>query len=125
VTSTTIFGSTTMSTTTMSSTSSTTTGEIITTTLYSTSTASVIQTQSTFFTQSSTLTTNVPSVTMSIQNPLLEVALAIVIFFSLLVIGINLARRPRHQPVVCPHCGFSNPVGRKYCVNCGKPLKGP
>jgi len=125
VTSTTVVGSVTTSTVTTSSTSVTTTGQTTTTTIYSTSSVPVIQTQSTFSTQSSTLTANVTTVTMSIENPLLELTLAIVIFFSVLVIGINLVRRSRHPPFICGHCGFNNPMGRKYCVNCGKPLKEP
>jgi hypothetical protein len=112
------------STITTSTTSATAIGETTTTTVYSTSNTAVTQTQSSSFTQFSTLTTNQTTVTMAVQNPLLELTIAGIILFSVLAIGVNLTRRSRHQPVVCARCGFNNPSGRKYCVNCGETLKG-
>jgi hypothetical protein len=124
VTGTAVVQSATTSTATTSTVSVTTIGETTTTINYSTSTSSVTQTQSSSFTQFSTVTTNETAVTMAVQNPLLELALAGIILFSVLMIGTNLIRRSRHQPVVCARCGFNNPSRRKYCVNCGEPLKG-
>ncbi|MCS7094185.1 MAG: zinc-ribbon domain-containing protein, partial [Thaumarchaeota archaeon] len=35
------------------------------------------------------------------------------------------APQPQQVLVVCPHCGYQNPQGMKFCGSCGKPLGPP
>jgi len=100
------------------------TGTTETSAVFSTSSASVTRTQTNLITQILYVTTSATSVITALQNPPVELALAVVILFSLLVIGINLLRRSGHgSPVLCSRCGFKNSSPRRYCANCGEPLK--
>jgi hypothetical protein len=70
------------------------------------------------------VTTNATTVTTALQNPPLELALAGILLFSLLIIGINLIRRSGYRgSVLCSRCGFKNTSARKHCTNCGESLK--
>jgi len=100
-------------------------GMTVTSTIFSTSSSAVTQTQTNLLTQTSNVTTGATSVTMALENPLLELALACVILISLLTMGANLIRRSGHRgAALCSHCGFNNASARKYCENCGQLLKG-
>jgi hypothetical protein len=102
------------------------TGGTQTATLYSTSSVTTTQTQSNLLTQFWTLSTTETSVTTALARPALEFAVAGVILFSLIVIGVNVIRRsPRGGSIVCARCGVRNSSGRKFCVGCGEPLKRP
>jgi len=119
-----VYGATT-STAIVTTVSVTVTGTTEASTLLSTSSGFVTLTQTNLVTQVLDVTTSATSLMTAIGNPPLELALACVIIFSLVVIGINVVRRsgPRRS-VQCPRCGFNNPSARIYCVNCGEPLKG-
>jgi hypothetical protein len=102
------------------------TGGTQTATLYSTSSVTTTQTQSNLLTQFWTLSTTETSVTTALAHPALEFAVAGVILFSLIVIGVNVIRRsPRGGSIVCTHCGVNNSSSTKFCVGCGEPLKRP
>ena len=99
-------------------------GTTETSTFFSTSSASVTQTQTNLITQILNATTSVASVTTALENLPLELTLMGVILFSLVVIATNLTGRSGHRgSILCPRCGFNNPNARNHCTNCGEPLK--
>jgi len=119
-------GSTSTSTFTTSTLSLTQTGSTQTTTLYSTGIVTITQTQANLLTLFSSTSVNTVSATLSLADPVLELGLGGIILFSVVLIGINVARRsPRAGPIVCSRCGFKNPSRSKFCVGCGESLKGP
>jgi hypothetical protein len=59
---------------------------------------------------------------MNLENPTLELTLAVTIMVSLIVIGIGL-RRGIPRKVTCGHCGFKNLNAREFCMQCGEPFK--
>ena len=125
VTSTMAVASAATSTVSVTTTAVTAMGTTETTTIFSTSSGSVTQAQTNLVSQISNVTTNATAVTTALENPALELALASILLLSLMMIGINLVRRSGHRgSVLCSHCGFNNTYARKYCTNCGEPLKG-
>lgn len=125
ITSTTAVASATTSTVSVTTVSATAIGTTETSTIFSTSTTSATQTQTNLVTQILDVTASATSVTTTLQNPPLELTLAGVILFSLVIIGINLKRRSGHHgSATCSHCDFNNPSARRYCANCGEPFKG-
>jgi hypothetical protein len=100
-------------------------GTQTTTTVSSTISTTDTQTQFSVATQLSTFITNTSSVATNLQDPFLELGLAAIILFSSLVIGFNAIKRfPPRGVITCARCGVKNSSPRKYCVGCGRPLKG-
>ena len=125
VTYTTELGSTTTSTITTSTLSMMQTGSTQTSTAYSTTGLITTETESALITQLWTASITTTSVATTLGNPNLELTLAAVILFSILMIGISLIRRsPRRGYVTCTKCGAKNEARMKFCVNCGQSLKG-
>jgi len=125
ITTTTVVQTTATSTITTPTLSITQTGSTLTSTVYSTSNTLALQTQSFVVTQFWTSTISETSVTTTLENPGLELALAAIILLSAVMIGISAIRRsPRGGSIVCARCGTKNSLGVKFCVNCGEPLKG-
>ena len=125
VTYTTEVGSTTTSTITTSTLSMMQTGSTETSTSYSTTGLVTTETESALLTQLWTVSTTSTSFATSLEDPGLEVTLAAVILFSILMIGISLIRRsPRRGFVTCAKCGAKNEASMKFCVSCGQSLKG-
>ena len=118
-----VLESTSTSTVTSSTVSIVAMGETTSSTLISTTGLSVTQTETSLSTQFLTSTANAISVTTSLENPPLELALALIILISTVLIGVNLIRRSRRgRAIVCGHCSFNNPSARVYCANCGEKL---
>jgi hypothetical protein len=123
-TSTIIVGSTVTSTITMTSVSTTQAVGVVTTSVYSTTNITQLETESNVLTASSTLTATTISVAMTLENPPVELGLALVILLAATGVGIAMIRRsPRGGPLSCASCGFKNHPGVKFCESCGQPLR--